>query len=169
MPLSVGKWQKIQIYFNFPKWMQLCLVWICIRSHHSSEMTPCPWNKILLTFNLLKNIISTDDISSFFHKTIRHIKIFIAFGQDSFNIERTWTNVCQLTDQIWWRHDMETLFASVMLCEMNAPITCGCPSHSTSNAKLWWFLCRLLQPWRSCWTHRVAGDLGRHYANVTSL
>ena len=34
----------------------------------------------------------------------------------------------------WWRHDMETIFALLALCEGNPSVTDGFPSQRTSNA-----------------------------------
>ena len=67
----------------------------------------------------------------------------------------------------WWRHDIETLSASLPLCEGNPPVTGGFPSQRASDVDRW-SLFSLLSSWTSCMANsRVARDLKCHDARVT--
>ena len=68
-----------------------------------------------------------------------------------------WLDACT-----WWCHDMETLSASLALCEGNPPITCDLPPQKHKKQVTWTFDVSLLSSWTSCWTNnQVASDL-RH-------
>ena len=77
----------------------------------------------------------------------------------------------------WWRHQMETFFASLALCEGNPPVTGGFPSHRrvtrsfdvffnlclnkrlSKQSGRWWFQ----TPSRSLWRHCNASTYNPHW------
>ena len=64
-----------------------------------------------------------------------------------------------LSTEPWWRHQMETFSAFLMLCEGNPPITDGFPSQGQWCGAL---MFSLICTWPNGWD---AGDLRRHRAH----
>ena len=60
----------------------------------------------------------------------------------------------------WWRHQMDTFSALLILCEGNPPFTGGYPSQRpVKRSLIFFFICA----WTNGWSNnRDAGDLRRH-------
>ena len=79
---------------------------------------------------------------------------------------------CLYNTETWWRHQMETFYASLALCEGNPPVTGGFPAQRpmTSSDDVFFDLClnkRLNKQSRSWWFEMPSHSLWRHY-NVFS-
>ena len=81
------------------------------------------------------------------------------------------TSLCfysrQLTSKWWWRHDMETPYTWLALCEKNSPVIVG-SFHKGQECKALIF--PFLLVWINCWTNsRVARELRHHDAHAMPL
>ena len=66
----------------------------------------------------------------------------------------------------WWRHNMELLYALLVFCGANLPISSGQPSQRHGNAICWYF--STLLAIISCWTdNEVAIDFMCHNTHAT--
>ena len=173
VPLSVGNCKKIQIYFSFPKWMQLCLLWLFIRSH-----IPVKWHH-------------AREIKLFWHiicwKISYKWKIYLHFSTKQYGMLRflSLLDKTHLTLNAPFRAFYVKERVSIDWSNMTTPwhvnafrIIGALCDECTENpwmprTKDQWceaLVISLLLAWRSCWTHRrVAGDFGRHYTDVASL
>ena len=78
-------------------------------------------------------------------------------------------NIPHELGQSWWRHQMETFYSLLALCEGNSPVIGEFPSQRQVTQS---FNVSLIYAWTSGWeNHRDTGDWRRHRAhyNVTVL
>ena len=76
-----------------------------------------------------------------------------------------WPMFIKLYDAIWWRHQMETFFALLALCEGNPPVTGGFPSQKPVS-----LMFSLISAWINGWANNQdSDDLRRHRAYYGSL
>ena len=72
----------------------------------------------------------------------------------------TWSNITHLS---WWRHQMETFAALLVLCAENSPVTGEFPAQMPVTRG---FDVSLICAWINSWVNnREAGDFRRHIAH----
>ena len=92
------------------------------------------------------------------HDAIDHHNIpqCMAFSPSSHNLA--------ITCSTWWRHQMETFSASLVLCVGNSPVTGEFPSQRpvTRSFDVFFFICAWTNDWEN---NRDSGDSRRHRAH----
>ena len=84
-----------------------------------------------------------------------------------YSIQSMWITQTQVVRsshlRTWWRHQMETFFPLLALCEGNSPVIGEFPSQRPVTQS---FDFSLIWAWTKCWANnRNAGDLWRHCAH----
>ena len=82
--------------------------------------------------------------------------------------EYVWAGRWQVVNQyIWWRHQMETFSALLVLCAGNSPVTGEFPTQRPVTRS---FAVSLIFVWINAWVNsREAGDLRRHCAHYNVI
>ena len=104
------------------------------------------WTRIVIVYQLWSIQLQCDDAMSWERalynwSIMRGIALPIAPFQLELWVRFFLITICQyeVRDDIWWSHEMDTLFAVLAFCEGNPPVAGGLPLQRANDAKLWCF------------------------------